>query len=157
MPFTVLLVCSGNTCRSAMAEGILRSLIPEDRRRDVAVRSAGTLGFIGAPATREARSVCLEHGIDIDSHKSSAVTPGLLRGCDLVLGMTRGHCEQVVALDPDAAARTSMLSEFANGSVVDIHDPIGEPVETYASVFGVIDDYLRKALPSIIERADKEE
>lgn len=157
MLLTVLLVCTGNTCRSAMAEGILKSLVPDERRGDVVVRSAGTTGMVGAPATEYARSVCLEHGIDIGAHASSALTRSILGRSDLVLAMTRAHGEHVASVDPDSAGRTHLLSEFADGSDVDIPDPIGAPRESYESVFDTIERYLRKALPSIMKLADEEE
>jgi protein-tyrosine-phosphatase len=157
MPFTVLLVCTGNTCRSAMAEGILRSLVPDDRRESVVVGSAGTAGLIGAPATEHARSVCMEHGIDIGSHESRALSDAVLGGSDLVLAATRGHSDYVASTDPESAGRTFLLSEFADGSDVDVPDPIGAPREEYESVFEMLEGYLEKALPKILELAGEEE
>lgn len=157
MSFSVLLVCTGNTCRSAMAEGILRSLIPDRRRGDVLVESAGTAGLVGAPPTDHARSVCLKHGIDIGSHRSSGLTGMVLGRADLVLAMTRAHSEYIESVDPEAAGRTFLLSEFADGSDVDVPDPIGAPREDYESVFDMMEDYLKKALPAIMKLAGEEE
>ena len=157
MSFTVLLVCTGNTCRSAMAEGVLRSMIRQKHRDAVRVESAGTAGLEGAPATAHARDVCHEHGVDISDHESHALTQAVLTRADLVLAMAHGHVEQVTAMAPAAAGRTFLLSEFADGTDVDVPDPIGAPREDYELVFGMLEGYLAKSLPTILRLAGKEE
>jgi protein-tyrosine-phosphatase len=156
MPFTVLLVCTGNTCRSAMAEGILSSMIPEDRVHDIRVESAGTAGFSGAPATEYARDVCSGHGVDIGSHISHALTASAIDRADLVLAMTRGHVDEVNSLLPQAVDRISLLSEFAEENGLDVPDPIGAPREEYERVYSMIEDYLTKSLPTILRLAGEE-
>jgi protein-tyrosine-phosphatase len=153
MAISVLLVCTGNTCRSAMAEGILRSLIPEGRRVEIAVSSAGTADLRGAHATEHAQTVCLEHGVDIGGHRSRGLTGEMLSGSDLILGMTHAHVNFVGSLDPDASGRTFLLSEFADGSDHDVPDPIGGSMEEYRAAYDMIEGHLAKALPAIIELA----
>lgn len=153
MAISVLLVCTGNTCRSAMAEGILRSLIPEGRGAEIAVSSAGTAGLRSAPATEHAQAVCLEHGVDISHHRSRGLTEGMLAGSDLILGMTHAHVNFVGSLDPDASGRTFLLSEFADGSDHDVPDPIGGSMEEYEAAYDMMERYLAKALPAILELA----
>ncbi|MBN2565525.1 MAG: low molecular weight protein arginine phosphatase [Candidatus Eisenbacteria bacterium] len=161
MPFSVLLVCTGNTCRSAMAEGILKSLL-EDRGRGrngadlVHVLSAGTAGLAGFPATDSAISVAREHGIDISGHLSRALTGETIDRADLILAMTRSHLGRILENRPDASAFTFQLSEFADGSRVDVPDPIGDPREEYEKAYTMMDTYLRLALPRILEWVGEE-
>ena len=151
MPISVLLVCTGNTCRSAMAEGILKSMIPEGRSGDVTVASAGTANLNGMPATEHAQAVCLEHGVDIRGHSSRWLTAEMLGEAGLILGMTCSHVDFVAGLNPEATGRTFLLSEFADGSDSDVPDPIGGPLEEYKSAYLLIESYLAKGLPAILE------
>jgi len=123
-PFRILVVCTGNTCQSAIAEAALRdalrsSLAASYARSDatsfgdqVMVRSAGTLANDGSPMTAEASAACTRLGINAGGHRSHRLTAADVREADLVLGMTREHRDAVIALEPHAARTTFTLAEF---------------------------------------------
>ena len=153
MPFHVLLVCSGNTCRTAMAEGTLRKMLRDHAQPDVEVSSAGTLGFEGAPATPEAVTVAAEAGVDISGHRSSALTPERIDEADLILGMAEHHVDEVTDLVPGADDKTFLLSAYAGRGDEDVPDPIGGDLDEYRRSYGMIRDLLESALPRILEDA----
>jgi protein-tyrosine-phosphatase len=155
MAFHVLMVCTGNTCRSPLAEGILKALLPEERCGRILVSSAGTIGVGGAPATSLAQEVALTHGIDLSAHRSSELTRTGIEGAGLILAMTREHEDDVVALAPGAKARTFLLSEFAGAGRRDVPDPVGGTLEEYEAVYRMLVEHLRKALPRIITLAEE--
>lgn len=144
----VLLVCTGNICRSPIAHGLL-----EDRTRDldVEVRSAGTWASGGSPATDEAVSAAGELGIDIAAHRSARFTSYLADWADLILTMTEEQREEVLSEAPEADGKTFTLKSFAATQVggdepfdPDVADPLGRSADEYARVAreiqGLIDD-----------------
>ncbi|HEY7461965.1 MAG TPA: low molecular weight protein arginine phosphatase [Gemmatimonadota bacterium] len=143
----VLLVCTGNTCRSPMAAVILERLGGE---RGVRVRSAGTGAVSGAPAAEEARRVARRHGLSLASHRSAPLEPELLAWSDHVLAMEGYHKRVIERLG--AAEKVTLLSEYG-GDGGDIADPIGEPEETYERVFAALERYLAAFLET--EQAPK--
>ncbi len=157
MKFSILLVCTGNSCRSAMAEGILKSMIPRKFEDSLIVVSAGTANLPGMPATSLAREVAADHDIDIDGHVSSGLSDWELDLADLILGMAKEHVDQIVAMAPDAAERAFLLSEFAGRDSEDVPDPIGGPKTEYEQVFEMLEDYLEEALPRILDMVEEAE
>jgi protein-tyrosine-phosphatase len=149
--FTVVLVCTGNTCRSPMAEGLLKKRFADqlgvsvEQLADahVSIVSAGVAAFPGNMASQESVEVMEERGIDIGQHESQPLTERLVRYADIILTMTRGHLEAVVSQWPDAANRTFLLS----GSRADVSDPIGGPIEVYRDCAKQIDQYLAQWMP----------
>ncbi len=152
---TVLLVCTGNTCRSPMAEAILRKLISErfvnqfaDGQPAPAVAvSAGLSAFPGGPASPEAVAVMKQRGLSLVHHQSRAVSDRLIAHADLVLTMTRSHRNAIIQRWPELAAKTHLLSDSSG----DVSDPFGGPESVYAACAVQIEEYLRGWVDQIQE------
>ncbi len=137
----VLFVCTGNTCRSPMAEAIARGLLAGGNGR-LRVLSAGTSAVEGAPATPEAVEAVGELGYDLRGHRSRPLTEAMLREAFVVFAMTKGHLAQVRRMDPDVPAALLAGDE-------DIPDPIGAPLPFYRQTAGRIEQSVRRRLKEL--------
>jgi protein-tyrosine phosphatase len=146
-PLRLLIVCTGNICRSPIAAG-LADKIALERGVDVEIRSAGTLGLTDHPAEPYAVAVCREHGIDIGPHRSRALTPELVAWADRILVMELGHAEAVTALDAEAASRVVPLGPLAG--VPEIADPYGS---WFPGPYRETRDLLERALRRLLRDA----
>ncbi|MCU1656111.1 MAG: protein tyrosine phosphatase [Pseudonocardiales bacterium] len=123
MPFHVLLVCTANQCRSPIAEHILRQRL-SDLGLPLTAGSAGTHARGGEPIHPLAEQVLRERSIEVDDWRSQRVTPALIERADVVLTAATAHRRNVVALVPQAAARTFTIVQFARyAAAVDRLDP----------------------------------
>ena len=122
--FRILLVCTGNTCRSPMAEVLLKGKAQNSNPlQQIKVISAGTIGGNGG-ASRQAIRVMKKRGLDLDGHMSRQLTSELVAEADLILTMAQSHKRAVLSLAPDAWGKIFTLTEFA-GEEGDIADPFG--------------------------------
>lgn len=110
---SILVVCTGNICRSPIAEGALRAVLVERLGDDApSVASAGTVGLEGSGAMPESVEAAAERGLDISGHAARRLVPDQIRSADLVVTMAAEHREDVVRLVPEASPRTFTLKEL---------------------------------------------
>ena len=144
-PLEILIVCSGNICRSPYAAGYLEqrlALLGEDAAR---LHSAGTLGIVGSPPSPETLDLAREAGFDLGSHRSKGVSFERVDEADLILVMEKGHRLALAAMFPEDLDKVHLLSEFhpsvkGTARPPDIFDPIGLSPEDYRRCFALIRD-----------------
>ncbi len=143
----ILFVCTGNTCRSPMAEVMMRKLVAEQlacteeelEQKGVIITSAGIAAAPGCAPSTEAVDVMREKSLDLAAHASQPLTEKLVRHADAIYTMTSGHRQAILRRWPDAAARTQTLLPNSG----DISDPIGGPETVYRECAEQIENALR--------------
>jgi protein-tyrosine-phosphatase len=151
----ILFLCTGNICRSPMAEALARKLFQERGRSDIVVASAGTSAGEGSPASEGAYLVGLEKGLDLADHAASFLTREVVKRADLILTMSPHHLDRALLLG--GADKTHLLGTFAGRALEDaeVEDPFGGTLEEYRATYAQLETLIADAVERILrdERA----
>ena len=150
----VLFVCTGNICRSPMAEGFFRELMKE--RGDFEALSAGLAAVDGQPPSAHAVTAMKELGLDISAQRSALVTPATMEGVHYIFGLASGHVDNLIRLFPQARERIFLLREFVEklpAGDKDIADPIGGDLEIYKACRNQIKQGVESIIPFIEQQS----
>lgn len=148
----IMFVCTGNTCRSPMAEAMAKKMLADRMGCDVCdlesagviVTSAGTSGGMGG-ATQYALNVMKKRGLDLSQHTSTSLTSDMIRQADYVFAMTRSHVDRMIEMAPEVKERVILLLDNQ-----DVHDPIGGADDEYEACAQTIEQGLESRLKEVV-------
>jgi len=154
-PTQVLIVCSGNTCRSPLFSAMLASrLAGEPRLAGITVTSAGTSASTGAPASEGSLLVALERNLDLTAHRARRLTADGAGAAALILTMSDAHTRRVQQLG--SGAKVFSLHEFVGDGPGDVPDPFGGSIATYRTTADLFERLLDRVVGRLLARTNSE-
>jgi protein-tyrosine-phosphatase len=159
MDFGILFVCTGNTCRSPLAEAIARRALQEEGLEGFHVGSAGVHAAPGGRASSGSLEVARANGLDLEAFVSRPLTPDLVENADLILVMEPAHRSAVLGLAPQADTKTLLLGELAGeeGPQAAVPDPFGGSPEAYQRTYRRLAELIHASLGRLAEMARRKE
>ena len=149
----VVIVCTGNTCRSPMAEAIFKDLINDKgQANEILVSSAGIYAFDGDGASPQAIEVMKkEYGIDLIKHRARVLDGSDIEDADIILVMTKHHKQMILDIYPEAVSKVHLLKEYAGSEgYTDIIDPFGQDYNTYKKCANELEESILDVIDRII-------
>lgn len=144
----IMFICTGNICRSAMAEGIMKKKAQEEGL-DIEVCSCGVYAEDGDSATYNACQAASEYDVDITEHRATNIRNSKIEDMDVILCATKGHKRLVLQLHPELSDKVYTMKEFVNGQEEDIADPWGYDMSTYRKCADEIVQAINKTIEKI--------
>lgn len=130
---SILVICTGNICRSPMRERLLKTYL-----REIKIESAGIRAQDGQPADSRSQQICLQNGISLDGHIARTMTPSMLRRADLILTMENKQLNLISAVAAEVRGKSMLFGRWLD--VKEIPDPYGKSEEAFRYVFSLLDE-----------------
>lgn len=148
----VMFVCTGNICRSAMADGILKKVVAE-KKLDIEVYSSGIYAEDGDYATYNAIYAAKYYEVDISNHRATNIKNSKIKEMDIILCATKSHKEAVIYMYPNLEKKVYTMKEYAgidnNGQDMDIKDPWGYDIEIYNNCIKEIQQCIQEIIKKL--------
>lgn len=155
----ILFVCSGNLCRSVMAEAFLQAYLPDNLKKYVNVTSAGTMGQEGVAPPQEVIEVMHEQNIDVNSHRSQSITRELVADSQFVFAMAEDHYYFLRTLFPHYESQIFLLGNYLKNNRIrtseSIPDPYGEDIKFFRYACHKIEKEIQRILPDLFYTIEK--